>query len=90
MELSDLPDGHKKRDKQGNIERHKARLVANGCSQQYGINYMETFSPVARHSTIRMLFALAVEDRMHLHQIDVSTAYLNNDLHDEIYIKQTQ
>lgn len=95
--LCDLPDGHKaksckwvyarKRDKEGNIERHKARLVAKGCSQQYGINYVETFSPVA---IIRILLALSVEYKMYLHQIDVSTAYLNIDLHDEIYIKQPQ
>lgn len=98
--LEDLPKGHKaipckwvfalKRNVNGEIERYKARLVAKGCSQQYGVNYKETFSPVARYSTIRLFLALAVQSKMHLHQIDVKTAYLNGDLTEEIYMKQPQ
>ena len=58
--------------------------------QQNGVNYKETFSHVARYSTIRLFLALAVRSKRHLHQIDVKTAYLNGDLNDEIYMKQPQ
>lgn len=64
--------------------------MAKGCSQRYGIDYTETFGPVVRFSTIRTLLALAVEWKMYLHQVDVSTAYLNSELHDEIYMRQPQ
>lgn len=98
--LADLPAGHKpikckwvyalKKNQKGEIIRHKARLVAKGCSQKYGVDYRETFSPVVRYATIRMVLALAVEHQMHLHQLDVVTAYLNGDLHEEIYMQQPE
>lgn len=79
--LAKLPEGHKaikckwvyvlKKNQKNEVVRHKARLVAKGCSQRYGIDYRETFSPVVRYATIRMLLALAVEHKMHLHQLDV-------------------
>ena len=100
FELTDLPKGQKaigskwvyalKRDKDGCIERFKARLVAKGCAQQYGVNYTETFSPVIRYSSIRMLIAIAVEHELYMHQMDVSTAYLNGDLHEEVYMHQPE
>ena len=76
--LVDLPKGEKaiacnwvfamKRDKDGNIARFKSRLVAKGCGQIFGVNYTETFSPVARYSIIRLAMAIAVEKGMcHLH-----------------------
>ena len=55
----------------GNIEKYKAHLVAKGCSEQYGINYKEIFSPVLRYSTIRLIIALAVEYDIFLEQMDV-------------------
>ena len=58
--------------------------------QQNGVNYKEIFSPVARYSTIRLFLAVAVRSKMHLHQIDVKTAYLNGDLNNEIYMKEPQ
>lgn len=98
--LVDLPKGHRaipcrwvyaiKRNVDGEVERYKARLVAKGCHQRFGIDFHETFSPVVRYSTIRILLALAVKEKMYLHQLDVSTAYLNSDLHDEIYMQQPQ
>lgn len=98
--LVELPQGQKvigskwvfnvKRNKDGEVQRFKSRLVAKGCNQQYGVNYSETFSPVIRYETVRMVFALAAELKMHLHQMDVCTAYLNSDLTDVVYMKQPQ
>lgn len=54
-----------KSDKDGNLEKFKARLVVKGCSQTYGVNYLETFSPVVRYDTVRMIFAIAAECGLH-------------------------
>ena len=59
-----------KRDQNGAIIRHKARLVAKGCSQVYGIDYDETFSPVVRYASLRLLFALAVRHKLMCYQMD--------------------
>lgn len=77
-----------KRDENGYITRYKARLVARGHEQKYGLDYDEVYTPVARYEVIRMLFALAVEDEMHLHQMDVVTAYIQGDLEEEVYMEQ--
>ena len=81
--LVDLPPGQKpveckwvftvKKNMNGNIEKFKARLVAKAFTQQYGVNYFETFSPVVRYATIRMVIAIAAKYKMHLHQRDVTT-----------------
>lgn len=99
-ELVDLPKEHKaigskwvfalKRNKDGLVDRFKARLVAKVCSQVYGVNYKETFSPVVRHATIRTLLAIAVQEEMHLHQVDINTAYLISELNDVVYMKQPE
>ena len=60
----------------GSIARYKARLVARGFSQAYGLDYHETFSPVARLSSIRVLFSIALDQSWPLHQLDVSNAFL--------------
>ena len=98
MVISDLPAGHRtipckwvfvlKQNVSGEVERQKARLVAKGCNQRFGIDFQVTFSPVVRYSTIRLLLALTVRNKMHLHRIDVSTAYLNSSLQDEVYMQQ--
>ena len=72
------------------IKRYKAWLVAKGCSQRFGIDYSDTFSPVVRYSSIRLVFALAVHLKMYLHQIDISSAYLNNEIHHDLYLRQPQ
>ena len=72
------------------MERFKARLVAQGFSQKPGIDYDETFSPVARFESDRTVIALAVQNDLKLHQIDVTTAFLNGDLKDEVYMKQPE
>lgn len=71
----------------GEIERYKARLVAQGFTQKYGVDYDEVFAPVARPATFRTLLAIAGHNNMIIKQYDVKTAFLNGDLHEEIYMK---
>ena len=65
----------------------KGRLVAQGFKQIQGVDYGETFSPVIRYESIRILFALAAQFKLAVHQMDVTTAFLNGDLQEEIYMK---
>lgn len=74
----------------GEIDKYKARLVAKGYSQVHGIDYTETFSPVIKHDSVRVIFAVAAVLRMHLQQFDIGTAYLNNDLTTRIYMHQPE
>lgn len=60
-----------KKTHEGKIDRYKARLVARGCMQEEGVDYDEVFAPVARYETVRALLACAVNERMHVHQMDV-------------------
>ena len=71
-----------------NDVRYKARLVAEGYAQNEGIDYNEVFSPVVKHSSIRILLALVAQFKMELVQMDVKTAFLHGDLEEEIYITQ--
>jgi hypothetical protein len=64
--------------------------VAKGYSQQEGIDYNETFAPVSKLSSIRMLLALAAKFNLEVHQMDVHSAYLNGELKEEIYMKQPE
>jgi Reverse transcriptase (RNA-dependent DNA polymerase)/gag-polypeptide of LTR copia-type/Integrase core domain/GAG-pre-integrase domain/Zinc knuckle len=79
-----------KKDADGNIARKKARLVAQGFSQVPGVDYFDTYAPVARLATIRTVLALAARYDMELHQIDIKGAYLNGELTDDevIYMRQ--
>ncbi|PKU74388.1 Retrovirus-related Pol polyprotein from transposon TNT 1-94 [Dendrobium catenatum] len=72
----------------GQVERHKARLVALGYDQIHGLNYDETFSPVAKMPTIRILLVLALNRNWPILQLDISNAFLHGDLPDDIYMRQ--
>ena len=77
-----------KTDADGKVERHKARLVAQGFSQKFGLDYDETFCPVVRFESFQALIALAAQNNLKLHQMDVITAFLNGELGEEIYMRQ--
>jgi hypothetical protein len=70
------------------IEKHKARFVARGFSQKEGIDYEETFAPVARYTSIRTIIALATKMKWKLHHMDVKTTFLNDIIEEEVYIEQ--
>ncbi|KAM1357424.1 hypothetical protein ACFX2H_031230 [Malus domestica] len=72
----------------GTVQKNKARLVAKGYAQKPGIDYNETFAPVARLDTIRTLIALAAQKSWKLYQLDVKSAFLNGVLEEEVYVEQ--
>lgn len=77
-----------KSDYSGNCVVYKARLVARGFSQKPGVDYTDTFSPVVRHSTLRILFCIANELNMDMEHIDINTAFLHSKLDECIYMEQ--
>jgi hypothetical protein len=97
-ELANLPSGNRaitlkwvfklKRDEAGAIVKHKAHFVARGFMQWEGIDFDDTFTPVTRMESMRLLFALTAQERWCVHHIDVKSSFLNDDLKEEVYVHQ--
>ncbi len=97
-ELVDLPEDKKaigckwvykvKHNANGSVSRYKAKLVAKGYAQTYGIDYEETYSPIAKMTTVRAIIAMAIAKGWFLHQMDVNNVFLHGDLHEEMYMEQ--
>lgn len=97
-ELSDLPEKvtpvdtkwvfKLKRDENGKVTQHKARLVARGFTQKPGEDFTEIFAPVANNATLRVLLSVAGAKRMMVRHLDVKTAFLNGELKETVYINQ--
>ncbi|GKC89819.1 retrovirus-related pol polyprotein from transposon TNT 1-94 [Tanacetum coccineum] len=77
-----------KKDEHGTTIKNKARLVTQGCSQEEGIDYDETFAPVARMEAIRIFLAFATYTNFKVYKMDVKSAFLNGKLKEEVYVKQ--
>ncbi|KAK2408198.1 hypothetical protein QL285_043729 [Trifolium repens] len=98
--LVDLPPGckpigckwilKKKLKPDGTVDKYKARLVAKGFRQRENIDFFDTFSPVTRITSIRVLISIAAIFNLVVHQMDVKTAFLNGDLEEEIYMEQPE
>ncbi|KAG8492199.1 hypothetical protein CXB51_009896 [Gossypium anomalum] len=79
-----------KQNADGSLNKLKARLVVKGFSQKYGLDYFETYAPVARLDTIRLIVGLAAHMQWNVYQLDVKSAFLNGILEEEIYVEQPE
>ena len=99
-QLVDKPQGRKvigvkwvfrtKLNADGSINKHKPRLVVKGYAQIFGVDYSDTFAPVARLDTIRLLITVSAQRGWKMHQMDVKSAFLNGILEEEIYVEQPE
>ncbi|GKD77131.1 retrovirus-related pol polyprotein from transposon TNT 1-94 [Tanacetum coccineum] len=79
-----------KLDEYGDVLKNKARLVAKGYRQEEGIDFKESFAPVARIEAIRIFIANAANKNMNIYQMDINTAFLNGELNEEVYVCQPE
>lgn len=79
-----------KRNPNGSVNKHKARLVVKGYTQVWGVDFSNTFALVARLDTIRMLLSIGVQKSWKIFQMDVKSAFLNGLLQEEIYVEQPE
>ena len=79
-----------KLDENGTIIRRKARLVVRGFTQVYSMDYFDTFAPVAKMASLRLLLAIAATEDLEIQQMDFIAAFLAGDLKEEIYMKQPE
>ena len=77
----------KKKDMNGKVQRYKARLVAKGYNQEYGIDYGETFAPVLKYKSLRIILSMAAIYGLELQQLDIKTAFLNAEVTENIYVE---
>ena len=99
-DIIELPKGSKavgckwvfkiKRDSKGKVEWFKARLVANDFTQRKRVGYNETYSPVSKKDSFRIIMAFVAHFNLELHQMDVKTAFLNRNLEEEVYMVQPE
>lgn len=98
--LTELPPGRKaieckwvfkmKYDSNGKVFRHKARLVTKGYMQKFGVDYNNTFAPVAKHATLRTLLTVAQARELEVRHYDVDSAFLFGDIEEELYMTQPE
>jgi hypothetical protein len=98
--LTDLPNQRKaigckwvlrkKFKADGSLEKYKARLVAKGFTQQPGVDFVDTYSPVAKFTSVRIIMSIVAKMDLELHQLDVKTAFLNGELKEDIYMIQPE
>ena len=74
----------------GNVQKHKARMVARGFTQKPSIDLNETFAPIACMYTVITILVIATQNKWHVHQMDVMSAFLNGYLEEEVYVEQPQ
>ena len=73
-------------DADGRLVKHKARLVAQGYTQKYGVNFTQTYAPVVNAASLRLLLAISANKGYHIDSLDITTAFLNGDIDGDVYM----